>query len=307
MLKNYLHLSLLFGLLLSLSTFNPMLIKAQNPIPNPGFENWTGGEPDDWNTINQEVFGTTFTAVTRDQTSMHSGTSSVKLETITQSIFLIGPVTVPGMITLGEIIIDLVNFTGTVEGGIPVTGTPQKLRGWYRYLPQTGDSCIMGIGLSRWNGTSRDTIAYSYLSIGGQHNDWEEFSVPVVYEITAEPDSMNVVFFSSNLLNGEPVSGSKLWVDDLWIDYETVSVQMAGLSRDFYIQPSGEVVYVFTNAPMGGEIQVFNLSGSLVYQTRINAGMGQQKLSLPRLPSGLYIAQLTTSGGVRKAAKFIQR
>ncbi|MDY0025742.1 MAG: PCMD domain-containing protein [Lentimicrobium sp.] len=305
MLKNYQHLTLFFGLLLSIATFKPVQINAQNPIPNPGFENWTNGEPDDWNTINQEIFGTTFTAVTRDQTSMHSGTSSIKLETITETIFLIGPVTMPGIITLGEIIVDQVNATGTVEGGIPITGMPQKLRGWYRYLPQTGDSCIMGIGLTRWTGTSRDTIAYSYLIAGGQQDTWQEFAVPVVYEITAEPDSMNIVFFSSNLLNGSPIAGSSLWVDDLWIDYETVSVQLADLRQDFYIQSSAGEVFIFTHAPMGGEIQVFNLSGSLVYQARLKAGMGQQKLSLPRLPSGLYIAQLS-SGGERKAVKFIQ-
>lgn len=306
MQKNYTRFACLFGLLMVLGMYNPNTLMAQNPIPNPGFESWTGGEPDDWNTINQDVFGTTLTAVTRDQDSKHSGNSSVKLETITENIFLIGPVTIPGMITLGEIIVDLVNFTGTVEGGIPVTGMPQKLRGWFRYLPETGDSCIMGIGLSRWNGSSRDTVAYSYLTLGGQHNDWAEFSVPVVYEIAVEPDSMNLVFFSSNLLNGEPVSGSKLWVDDLWIDYETVSVQLLNLSRDFYVQASDDVVVIYATVPSGGDIQVYSLSGSLVYQTRINNGIGQQKLPLPHLPSGLYIAQLTTSNGERKAAKFIQ-
>lgn len=304
MLKNYTRFSFLFGLLLSIALIAPMPLKAQNPIPNPGFENWTAGEPDDWNTINQNVFGTNFIAVTRDQTSKHSGTSSVKLETITETIFLIGPVTVPGMITLGEIIIDLVNVTGTVEGGIPISGLPQKLRGWYRYLPGTGDSCIMGIGLSKWNGTSRDTIAYSYLTVGGQQDEWLEFSLPVEYEIAVEPDTMNVVFFSSNLLTGAPVSGSKLWVDDLWIDYETVSIQLADVSRDFYIQAAGDGVFVFVNAPKGGTLQVFNLNGSLVYQQSLMPGTSQ--IPLPALSSGMYITSFSGIDGKQQAAKFIQ-
>jgi hypothetical protein len=27
------------------------ILQAQNPVPNPGFENWTAGDPDGWTDI----------------------------------------------------------------------------------------------------------------------------------------------------------------------------------------------------------------------------------------------------------------
>lgn len=304
MIKNYITL-IFSSLLLYVAASAPLQLKAQEPIPNPGFENWTNGEPDGWNTINQEILGTSFTPVTRDQTNMHSGTSSVKLETITENIIFVGPVTLPGMITLGEITLDIVNLTGDVKGGIPTSGKPQKLRGWFQYQPQPTDSCIMGIALTRWTGSQRDTLAYSYLTVGETINNWQEFTVPVEYEINAEPDSMNIIFFSSNLLNGSPIAGSKLWVDDLWLDYETVSIKLAEQYRDFFIRSSPEGVFIVTNSTQPAMVQVFSLSGTLVYEAQLNPQTNQHKLSLPVLPSGLYIARYTTATGVRKASKFI--
>ena len=40
----------------------PISLLAQNPVPNPGFENWTAGDPVGWNTNN--VLGV-FTSVTQ--------------------------------------------------------------------------------------------------------------------------------------------------------------------------------------------------------------------------------------------------
>lgn len=53
------------------------LVLAQNPIPNPGFENWTSGDPDGWETPN--IF--TLTPVTQSGDA-HAGSSAVKLEVI---------------------------------------------------------------------------------------------------------------------------------------------------------------------------------------------------------------------------------
>ena len=100
------------------------------------------------------------------------------LETITEEVFLFGPVTMPGLITLGEIILDVENQTATVDGGVPISGKPESLNGWFRYLPAGDDLSIIGIGLTRWNGTSRDILAYDYLLMGSLP-DWQTFTLPV--------------------------------------------------------------------------------------------------------------------------------
>ncbi|KAF0203840.1 MAG: hypothetical protein FD170_913 [Bacteroidetes bacterium] len=306
MRKNNYHKNLMQSFFIALFLL-PLTLLAQNPIPNPGFENWSGGEPDDWNSINQTILGTVFTPVTRDVTNPHDGTSCVKLETITQNVFIVGPVTLPGIISLGTITLDIVNQTGTVDGGIPVSGYPSVLHGWFRYLPAAGDSCIMGIGLSRWNGTSRDTIALSYLTIGGQNPDWQTFTVPIDYLITAEPDTMNILFFSSNLLTGSPVQGSVLWIDDLSVDFSAVYAENIANENNISIfqAESGRSIVLNTPDLQGGEFQLYSLNGSMLLRKTQSPGVFSRQIGLPSLSNGIYFARFISDSGQMQVQKIV--
>lgn len=307
MIKTFLSISqpvlLLFALLTG--AFLPAGV-AQNPIPNPDFEEWSAGEPVGWNTINQNILGTDFLCVTRDQTNPQSGTSCVKIETVTENIFLVGPVTMPGIISLGEITLDIINQTGTVEGGVPINTQPNMLQGYLRYQPSTGDSCIMGIGLFRWNGSSRDTLAYSYTTIGGLISGWQEFTVPIEYVIWAVPDTMNIMFFSSNLLTGSPVSGSTLWVDNLSLEYGPVSVKNPPLAamQEITLVNSGNILSLSNLPAEGGTIQFISLNGAIVLEEQLKPGQIQSEISIARLSHGIYILKVTSTTGQQKTIKF---
>jgi hypothetical protein len=305
-MMKYLH-SNLTGLLaiLLISLTGLQAIEAQNPIPNPGFEDWSGGEPTGWNTINQSVFGTNFICVTRDQTNPQSGTSCAKIQTVTHNIILVGPVTMPGILSLGEITLDILNQTGTVTGGVPIDTRPNMLSGWFRYLPSAGDSCIMGIGLSRWNGTGRDTLAYSYTTIGGQHTTWQQFSVPIEYVIWEMPDTMNIMFFSSNLLNGSPVTGSTLWVDNLTLEYGPVSANSIGIKRDpvLRLNNDGRSI-VLMNADNITEAGIFSLNGSCVLKMKPEPGQSEINLDISPLRAGIYIVRVINYDGLSTSLKF---
>lgn len=298
---------LILVLIFCISASTEEVLWAQE-IPNPGFENWSGGEPDGWNTINQTFLGTTFTPVTREQSNPHGGSYSAKLETITHNIFIVGPVTMPGVLSLGEITLDILNQTGTVEGGVPVSGAPVVLRGWFRYLPSANDSCIMGIGLSRWNGTSRDTLAYAYLTIGGQNPDWQEFLLPIEYLLPEQPDTMNIMFFSSNLLTGSPVTGSKLWVDDLWLEYGTVSVNDVGLNAALrvYAANGGEQLEVRCPDDEGGILQLISMNGTLLEQKLLPPGNSPVMIDIYSLKPAMYIVRLINARGSVHGVKFIK-
>jgi hypothetical protein len=304
MRKNYPFPFLLFILILSISNQN--IATSQN-IPNPGFENWTAGEPDDWNTINQTILGTSFIPVTRDQSNPHSGTSCVKLETITQNVFLVGPVTMPGILSLGEITLDILNQTGTVDGGVPVSGYPTVLNGWFRYQPALGDSCIIGIGLSKWNGSSRDTIAYSYLTIGGLNTNWQEFALPIEYLIQAEPDTMNIIFFSSNLLTGSPTTGSKLWVDDLSLFFSAVDnkYQLNNDNFRMFAAENGRTLVLASTQEINGILNIYDLRGTLVYTSLAESAGNSVQIPLPSLTRGLYVAGFSEKSGKKHNHKFI--
>ena len=285
----------------------PQHIIAQNPIPNPGFEEWSGGEPVDWNTINQSIFGTSFICVTRDQTNPQSGSSCAKIQTVTHNIILVGPVTMPGILSLGEITLDIINQTGTVSGGVPIDTQPNMLKGWFRYLPAAGDSCIMGIGLFRWNGTGRDTLATSYTVIGGQNPDWQEFTVPIDYLIWAVPDTMNIMFFSSNLLTGSPVSGSQLWIDNLSVEYGPVGTGNIATERkpELRYGDDGHSVLIKVGNKTSG-ISIFGINGACLKEYTPGFGQTEIPVNTADLKPGIYLARITNQDGTSSSLKFIR-
>lgn len=306
MRKIYKFTTSLLPFFVAVLLFSPIL-NAQNPIPNPGFENWTNGEPNGWSTINRNLLGTNFTAVTIDNSNPQQGNASIKLESITKNIFLFGPVTIPGLITLGEIILDVANQTATVDGGVPISGKPESLNGWVRYLPAPGDLGLMGIGLTRWNGISRDTLAYDYLSVGIQP-DWQTFTVPVNYQIQAQPDTMNLLFLSSNALSGTILEGSKLWLDNLWIEFDVTSVIHPGSQSNIRIvslENGGLLGVSGANSP--GELQVYNLNGAMMHRARMSGYGGSQTTALPALATGIYAVRYISDSGELKVQKILIR
>ncbi len=280
-------------------------LAAQDDIPNPGFENWSQGEPTDWNTSNRNLLGTDFICVTSETNNPHSGNISAKLQSMTKNIFLVGPVTLPGILTLGEVIVDLINMTGTVEGGVPVSGQPVKLRGYFKYDPQNGDSCMMGIGLTRWNGVSRDTIAFSYKIVGDAINEWTEFSIPIHYLQWAQPDTMNILFSSSYIPAGMPVGQSSLIIDDLWLDYSQVSIQDAGFDKNTFLTTSvdGNSLNVISQNGQIKEVKIYSLTSNLAISIG-NVYSNECRINIGTLASGFYVAQITMSNRESKTIKF---
>jgi len=278
---------------------------AQNQIPNHDFESWTAGEPTNWDTSNENVLGTDFVTVTREQNNPYSGTSSAKVATVTNNIIFVGPVTMPGILTLGDVVIDIINQTGTVNGGVPITGQPKFLKGYYKYQPMGGDSCYIGMGLTRWNGTSRDTLAYAYTPFGATVTTWTEFTIPVIYETWAEPDSMNIMFVSSNLLFGSPVTGSTLWVDSLWLEYSGVGVSDIGADRELFVSASndGNTLIIDTKGIRPEKIEIFTLNGNLL-RSQQEANIDKTPVNISGLPKGIYIVRVLFPGNKAKSVKF---
>lgn len=278
---------------------------AQNQIPNADFENWTGGNPDSWDSSNENILGTDFVCVTRDMTNPVSGTSSAKIASVSHNIFLVGPVTMPGLLTLGNLTLDYLTQSGTVTGGVPVSGQPKHLKGYFKYTPASGDSCILGIGLTKWNGTGSDTLAAGYLTIGEPVSDWLEFDVPIEYYTWDTPDTMNIMFFSSNMLTGVATAGSTLWVDSLWLEYSQVSVYDIGLNKELFVYQNNDGQSLIVNTPLNNpvEISIFSLNGNIV-NSATSFGDRQSVVNIGGLSRGIYIVRVTFADGKCCSVKF---
>ena len=96
-------------------------------IPNGSFETWSAGEPVDWNTSNQNIVGFNFITVQKETANPQLGSASARLTVVTNTIPFVGTFSLPGVLTLGVLNIDLIQQTASVTGGYPFTGMPQKI------------------------------------------------------------------------------------------------------------------------------------------------------------------------------------
>jgi hypothetical protein len=285
--------TILSSLILLLCSMN---LYAQD-IPNAGFENWTSGSPDDWYTTNTNFLTLTFNVVNKETSNPHSGLASARLEVVTKTIPFVGSYTVPGVLTLSEITIDLVQGNFNISGGYPFTGMPQQLAGFLKYQPVGTDTAFFGFALSKWNDDgTRDTIGYAQDTITGAISSWTEFSLPIAYDIWEAPDTMSILFLCTNVNDPVMHTGTKLWVDDLSFIYGNVGIEGITFGNDYriYADPITRQLILDTKfeSPRKLDIALVNMSGQTLVKLQKTMISGREYLDIGQLAPGTYILQI---------------
>jgi hypothetical protein len=282
---------------------------AQTVVPNGGFETWinhTGYEdPQSWDTPNQELTSIPFfgTTVVTKSTDHEAGSYSAKLET---KHITLPPLDIPGVITEGNLTIDITSGSYLVTGGVPITDNPTHLRGFYKFLPKGGDSCLIAIGIFKTTAGVRDTIAAGYFSTHDTVNDWTPFSAWIDYLVTTQPDSMNIFALSSAL--EVPTPGTVLYLDEISLDY-TVGVNEKDPAAGIAVYQDRETnrLLVFFDFRKGQEtsLGLYNMTGQEVYSTRPGT-IQKQNVGIPydNLRPGIYILEVI-HGNQKFTRKFI--
>ena len=286
-----------------------MTVSGQT-IPNSDFETWINhgqyDDPQSWDTPNQEVcFFPFYTKVVTKSTDHQSGSFSARLET--KEIPVVN-ITVPGVIALGNIVIDIGNMTYSIEGGVPINDMPTHLKGYFKYSPKGGDSCAVGILLTKWADSTRDTIAYGYFSSRDTITSWTPFSAWIDYAIVTTPDTMNILAISSATFS--PTAGTVLSLDGLYLDY-TTGIQEEDLSSgiEFYQDPRQKELRVFFNFPdaRSTSVKLYNLMGQIVREAPPSLRMRDKvTFNCGGLSDGIYIIQVI-QGNQAVSRKFIIR
>jgi len=267
-------------------------------FPNASFESWTSGEPDSWNTTNQNLFGFTFNTVSKDITDPQQGLSSAKLTVVTKTLPIYGPLTIQGVLTLGILTIDPFAQTATLSGGYAFTGMPQKLTGYYKYQPVNNDTCAMGWGLTKWNNGVKDTIGVAAFAAMGTVNTWTYFEIPLEYQIWESPDTMNILFINSNPLDGVNHTGTILWIDNLSFVYGTVGIEGVTFAKDLTIyaeRDARQLVLTSTFEKMENlDISLFTMAGIEASHWKRSMQRSTERLEVNNLPPGTYVIRIST-------------
>jgi len=279
--------------------FNLQLTAQQ--FPNSSFEEWTNGEPNQWQTSNQSIplLGN-FIAVSKDISDPNQGPTCVKLSTISISVPFAGTYSLPGLLTLGKIKTDLQKQTAQVTGGIPFTATPLKLTGYYKYEPVNYDQCALGWGLTRWNlqTKSRDTIGYGLISTNAFLNSWTYFEIPLRSLKPFTPDTMNILFLNSNPLDKRIHTGTNMWIDNLSFVYGNVGIEGVTFSEQIsiYAQPYTSQLILssaFPN-PENLDICLYNMAGAEARRWKRTMAKSTGYMDISNLKPGTYVIRITS-------------
>jgi len=218
-----------------LTTFVCITVNANAQIPNHGFEDWyTVGnciEPTSWHSF-YSLFDTTgsYCPVTRstDHFPESIGSYSVRIANDT-TIWNTG--VEPGRF-LGWGM--LLSTKLDDKPLFPITGHPTSLCGYYKFLPENGDTMTINIFLSD-NGSD---VSAGHLKSNIPAADWTAFNIPLS-SYTAADSARITLSAAAEPKNGVGVRGnSVLYVDNLSFDILITSVTdkpADGIPGTFYL------------------------------------------------------------------------
>ena len=276
---------LLQSILVTLFSFNFTLsLMAQNPIPNAGFENWTGDNLEGW--WENNLFEPHPVTPSNDA---HSGSLSAKLEAVEWSSVPIPPSMISG---------DSLGFA--------VTERHATLTGFYKFTPVANEMLNISVGM--FFGAD-SAVGISLLSITTAASNWTKFSTPITYFSSATPDTC-IIQFSVSL--GSPfMAGAVALIDDLSFDGATdvEAINSDEIPNDFYLEqnypnpfnPSTVIRYSIPNSGYVS-INIYSVKGEVVATLvgeDLSAGYYEVTFDASRLPSGIYFYRLQTGSFIK--------
>jgi hypothetical protein len=272
---------ILISLIAFLCSFT-LTINAQ--IPNPGFENWTSGNPDGWACSNVPVAGLVNVVESND---FHSGSHALRGE----------------VVNFGGVPIAPIIQSGPGGTGFPVTEKYTSLELWYKFEPTGGDRFAVNVGMTK----SGTPIAQAAVALPATVSDYTHLAVSLVYVTEDVPDAA-IIQIS---ING-PNSGTDLHVGSTMVIDDLLFSMLDGIGSS--IMPSGEKCYPnpasdVLNIPIQGmelhelAVQVYDLLGHEIRTITGGKFNGVLQVPVKELPGGMYLYKVNT-GAFPAAGKF---
>jgi len=259
-------------------------VKAQ--IPNNGFENWieygNGHNPEGWWCSNDSVSSTgTYFPITRstEHYPTNVGEYSIRISNNTSLLPSWGGL---GVTWHG-------GWNGNNYPSFPITGHPNSLCGYFKFLSENGDAMRIFIALYN-NGTE---VVQAELIDTINVTNWSPFVIPIPnYEIA---DSARIMLSSFDADAFQINGNSVLFIDNLSFDNLISSVgKEISIVPEFnlYPNPASDYVYFNINAHNLGKltVNIYSILGGLVKSETISSI--QKQLNIADLNNGVYLVEI---------------
>lgn len=294
--------------LLTLLSVLSLGLQAQVQYPlNGDFEDWTTGSfagiPYDslvhWDTPQRLATALSVPDTVTYQTDVaQNGTSGVLMITKLVNIGGLIITEVPGSISTGAFFVNLFTQEFGVTGGAPIDCTPTEFTGYYQYLPAGVDTAQFSVWLTRWNGTSRDTVGIVSGTVdeASTSGAYEPFSFPVDV-VTADAPDTALVLVTSSGVGG--LDGTTLYVDNVRLSGGDcfTGLQVIQQPNNLTVTPNPATNFVNFELPGSTSLpaSVIDITGKVVVQTTAQPGMN--RIDMSNLTEGIYMLQVADENG----------
>jgi hypothetical protein len=265
--------------ILSILSSAALVITASAQVaPDFGFETWTNipfsatvQDPNGWASLNALTLVGSPQSVFKETTAPYAGTASCKITTVEISGASIPNPFRPGQNfdTAGIVGVGKISTVPSpnIKFGynlLPGAGRPATLSFACKYTPMPGDSGFVSAYLTRWNGTSRDTIARGEYGTGVASASYAVNSLTMIYDpafSTVWADTMLVFASSSIYRHAGAKLGSTFYVDDMmWSGYNSVNEMENSGSVSVYPNPASNRVN-FSSTASAEVVEVMDITG----------------------------------------------
>jgi hypothetical protein len=252
-----------------------------------GFEIWVNAEagelPEYWDGFNKDVVFNGMTvgtveSVQKNATDPYEGLFSAQ---ITSTPIMGGP-SVPGILTIGDFEVDWVAQDGDVSGGEAYTQLPQELYGQFKYTPTGIDTGFVSVWFLE-NGVEVGRGRFEFTETTG---GWTAFSVAIDYDQGAAPDSVNMMFSSSQSEAASIPAGSVLEIDAIGFGSYLNTSELFQNTFTTFPNPASSNVNVSLKDDVNGDVSIVALNGTLMKKQSFQGNTVQ--LNVSDLASGMY-------------------
>ncbi len=311
---------------------------AQTTITNGGFELWgntvptgdTHTEPTNWysNQSGSSTASLGGQTCFKDNTVVHSGSFSVRVETISGPFSTV----VNGSVTTGVVNAPTLSksdgYIGTVNTSnssddrrMSFTGRPDSIVGWYQYtqgggseqgklraILHTGDYYDPETPSTYHPDPTANKIADAlFLTPTSNVSTWTRFSIPFSYVNSTVPTYI-MINITSSANQTTTTTGSKMWIDDLEAIYNPPAAVKNNINNGESVQvyTAGKTVYVNDAASFNDQtiLTIYDMNGKAVATQYIQ---NQQLFSyVLNQPTGIYTYRLSSAGFCITGKFFLQ-
>lgn len=270
---------------------------AQTQIPNGDFENWSTtsvcGETDSLdNFLSAKSFyysnytesdGIPFcpdAPSALKSTDKQSGNYALKLEVLkySENHFY-------NFVTLGTAIYSTQDDGGWVSQGIPFTGRPTKLTGYYKFA-QGASTDVLMIEVFGSNSTSEDYLFHGKFIASSNQSSYKKFELILDYPTTdlTNPSVLSFIIISGNSQNGYSAPGTVAFIDNLFFQYDdfTTATTNYTYSNIINVFAANKTINFSENV---SDIHVVDMLGA----EKINQSNTAKAVNASSLNTGMYI------------------